>query len=162
MMNEQARPTPAKKGTVFYKSGVSVWRIIKKIISIILEIVLSVILATLVGLIPVAGWIIAIVIYVLLALSTLFGIIDLIIYCFTSTKITSTGICGFDENNIPFDLPAKWILGVSRTGRKVYIEGYVVKKNGKTRDCTIVLRVAHAEKFVQAYRDTRIKMIIEE
>ena len=122
MMNEQARPTPAKKGTVFYKSGVSVWRIIKKLLSIALEIVLSVILATLVGLIPVAGWIIAIVIYVLLALSTLFGIIDLIIYCFTSTKITSTGICGFDENNIPFDLPAKWILGVSRTGRKVYIE----------------------------------------
>ena len=161
MMNEQARPTPAKKGTVFYRSRISIWRILKKLISIILEIVLSVILASLVGLIPIAGWIIAIIIYVLLALSTLFGIIDLIIYCFTSTKITSTGIYGFDENSIPFDLPASWICGVSRMGRKVYIEGYVVKKNGKTRECTIVLRVAHAEEFVQAYRDNRIKMIVE-
>ncbi|MBQ7378099.1 MAG: hypothetical protein IJW70_00300 [Clostridia bacterium] len=161
-MNEYTRPTPAKKGTVFYISRVSVWRIIKKIISIVIENVLGILLATVLGLIPIVGGIIAIVIYVLLALSNLFGILDLILYCVTSTKITSTGICGFDENNIPFDLPAKWILGVSRTGRKVYIEGYVVKKNGKTRDCTIILRVAHAEEFVQAYRDNRIKMVINE
>lgn len=160
-MNEQTPLTPAKQGTVFYKAKVGLWRIIRIVIRIIVNNVFTPILAFLVGLIPVVGGIIAIILYVLLALSNLLNLIELIVSCCASTKITSTGICGFDENCIPFDLPASRIYSVSNQGSKVYIEGYVVKKNGKMRECTVITRVSRAKHFVQAYRDNRIKMIVE-
>lgn len=160
-MNVQKSPASAKSGNIIFMSRNSVGYVIWTLIKLVVSNFFNGLLMMLIALIPVIGIIIAVIDAILMGLVTVFTILEMIIYCCTSTKITTTGIHGYADNCWVFDLPANQISFVTHTKKNVEITGTIIKKNGKQVPCTYTVRMANAAEFVQAYRENKIHMVTQ-
>ena len=153
MENKEVQTEEVVEKDYIAKTGFSVGGLIwGRIISPIIAYVMLAIVAALMAILPVIGWILAIILRVVDFICILWQVVDTIQFCFSNATLTENGIVGTGSYWKKIDLTYDQITMLEKQKSNLIIHTNIPKndKGTKTKKF-VVCNVKHYSEFAEAY-----------